>query len=146
MNDQITIKPIGIIETPFKTRKDLNIAPYKPEAPYNDPNTTGTVHIFEDYIEGIADIKPGSYAMLIFHFNQSKDYKLTTESPRFNKPVGVFSTRSPNRPNGIGVSVVQFISIEGSKLVFQGVDMLDGTPLLDIKPYKHKTLVHKESL
>lgn len=80
--------------------------------------------------------------MLIFHFNKSEGYKLVTDSPSFEQPVGVFSTRSPNRPNGIGVTIVNLISISGSKLVFQGVDMLDGTPLLDIKPYGNKA-THK---
>ncbi|MEW9122397.1 MAG: tRNA (N6-threonylcarbamoyladenosine(37)-N6)-methyltransferase TrmO [Thermotaleaceae bacterium] len=142
MNEEIIIRPIGRIETQFKTREELNIPPYKAEAPYNDPNITGIVHVFEEYIDGIKDIEPGSSAMLIFHFNKSDGYKLITESPNFEKPVGVFSTRSPNRPNGIGVSVVKFISIEGSKLTFQGVDMLDGTPLLDIKPFGNK-IIHK---
>lgn len=135
MNEEIIIKPIGIIETQFKTREELSIPPYEANAPYNDPNITGVIHIFEEYLDGIKDIVPGSSAMLIFHFNKSQGYKLITKSPRFEEPIGVFSTRSPNRPNGIGVSVVKFISIDGSKLTFQGVDMLDGTPLLDIKPY-----------
>lgn len=142
MDKEIIIKPIGRIETQFKTREDLKIPPYKAEAPYNDPNITGVVHVFEEYREGIRDIKPGSSVMLIFHFNKSEGYKLVTDSPSFEQPVGVFSTRSPNRPNGIGVTIVNLISISGSKLVFQGVDMLDGTPLLDIKPYGNKA-THK---
>lgn len=139
MNKDIIIKPIGIIETPFKTREDLNIPPYKAEAPYNDPNVLGIAHVYKEYCEGIRDIKAASSAMLIFHFNQSYGYTLITKSPSFQEPVGVFSTRSPNRPNGIGVTIVKLISIENCKITFQGVDMLDGTPLLDIKPYKDKT-------
>lgn len=141
MKEEIIIRPIGKIETPFKTREDLNIPPYKPEAPYHDPKVTGTVHIYEEYLEGIANIEPGSYAMLVFYFDKSDGYKLTTKSHRSNKTVGVFSTRSPYRPNGIGISIVQFINIDGCNLTFRGVDMLDGTPLLDIKPYDGEKLI-----
>ena len=142
MSDKIIIKPIGRIETQYKTREDLKIPPYREEAPYNDPKITGRVHIYKEYREGIKDIKAGSSAMLIFHFNQSEGYKVISDSPSFKKPVGVFSTRSPNRPNGIGVSIVKIISLSESGFVFQGVDMLDGSPLLDIKPYGNK-LAHK---
>lgn len=142
MDEEIIIKPIGRIETQYKSREDLKIPPYKEEAPYNDPNITGTVHIYEEYHQGIKDIEAGSSAILIFHFNQSKGYKIITDSPSFEKPRGVFSTRSPNRPNGIGVSIVKIISVSNSGFVFQGVDMLDGSPLLDIKPYGNKA-AHK---
>lgn len=135
MKGKIIIKAIGRIETQFKNPEDLKIPPYKEDSPYNDPSIWGTLHIFEEYREGIKDLQAGSSAMLIFHFNKSKAYTMVTNSPSFEKPVGVFSTRSPNRPNGIGVTIVNIISIDDSKIVFQGVDMLDGTPLLDIKPY-----------
>lgn len=138
MTKEIVMKPIGVIETPFKTREDLNIPPFKPEAPCHDSSITGVVHVFEEYCEGLANIEPGSYAMLIFYFHRSEGYKMTTKSPRFEEPVGVFSTRSPHRPNGIGVSIVQIIDVDGCNLKFWGVDMLDGTPLLDIKPYNKK--------
>lgn len=135
MTDVISMKLIGRIETPFKTREDLKVPPFDPRAPYHDPDIIGTVRLFEEYAQGAADIKPGAYAMLIFYFDRSQGYNLTTRSPRYEEPVGVFSTRSPNRPNGIGLSIVQFLSIDGCILTFRGVDMLDGTPLLDIKPY-----------
>lgn len=138
MIKEIVIKPIGKIETPFKSKEDLKIPPFKPEAPYHDPKVTGTLHIFDEYLEGIADIKPNSKAILIFYFDRAEGYDLTSNPSHFHKPRGVFSTRSPRRPNGLGISVVEFISIEGSKITFTGVDMLDGTPLLDIKPYDVK--------
>ncbi len=134
MSVEIIFRPIGWIETRYKTVEDLNIPSHKKDAPYNNPDITGIVHLHNEYCEGIRDIKAGASAMLIFHFNQSKGYVLITSSPSFEKPVGVFSTRSPNRPNGIGVSIVKIISVAESEIVFQGVDMLDGTPLLDIKP------------
>lgn len=135
MTKEIIVKPIGRILTPFKSRDDLKIPPFKPESPYNDPGVTGVAEVYEEYCEGIADIEPNSKAMLIFHFDKSTDYKLTVEAAHFDKPRGVFSTRSPNRPNGIGVTIVDIISVDKCRIVFSGVDMLDNTPLLDIKPY-----------
>lgn len=72
--------------------------------------------------------------ILLFYFHKSEGYNLTTLSRKSNKIMGVFSTRSPNRPNGIGMSIVRFIKKENNRLIFEGVDMLDGTPVLDIKP------------
>lgn len=138
MSKNIILKPIGIILTPFKKRTDLNIPPYKPEAPYYDPHITGIARVFEEYKDGLINVNPGSYAMLLFHFDRSEGYELINKSPRFENPVGVFSTRSPRRPNGIGVSIVKFLSIHNCNLTFRGVDMLDGSPLLDIKPYNGK--------
>ena len=134
---EMILKPIGRIETPFQTPGDFRVPPYHPQSPYRDPDVTGTVHILEEYREGLAGIQPGSCALLIFYFNQSKGYRLTTSSPRLEGKVGVFSTRSPHRPNSIGVTVVRFLEVDGCNLTFRGVDMLNGTPLLDIKPYSH---------
>ena len=135
MSKEIILKPIGFIESPFKTREDLCIPPYDPKAPCHDPNVKGIVHIFEEFSDGLLGITPGSSAMLMFFFHRSKGYNLISKSPRFKEPTGVFSTRSPRRPNGIGISVVTFTAVEGCQLTFHGVDMLDGSPLLDIKPY-----------
>ncbi|NLN98340.1 MAG: SAM-dependent methyltransferase [Eubacteriaceae bacterium] len=131
---EIMVKPIGYIETDYKTVEDLNIPPFKEESPYHNADITGTIHMHDEYVAGIKDIQPGSSAMLVFYFNQSEDYQLVAPSPISEKPIGVFSTRSPHRPNGIGVTIVHIIQIFDNKITFQGVDMLDGTPLLDIKP------------
>lgn len=135
MYTDIVVKRIGIIETPFKNSTDLTIPPWKPESPYHNPDIHGKVHLFGCYREGAKDIKPLSYYMLVFHFDRSEGYNLTTMSSREGVPMGIFSTRSPHRPNSIGISIVQVVSVEEEALVFRGVDMLDGTPLLDIKPY-----------
>lgn len=132
---EITIKPIGYIQTPFRDRRELNIPPFMPEAPYHDPNVYGVLHVNEEYCAAIADIKPDTYGVVVFYFDQSQGYSLTTHSARDGKEVGVFSTRSPRRPNGIGISIVKFLSVDGCDIKFLGVDMFDGTPLLDIKPY-----------
>lgn len=132
---EIMMQPIGVIRTPFKTREDLRLPPCHPDAPYHDPTVRGSIEVFPEFCDGIKDIEPGSYGMLLFHFDQSTSYKLITHSHGQNRDnVGVFSTRSPNRPNGIGSSIVKFLKVEGCTITFQGVDMLDGTPLLDIKP------------
>lgn len=132
----IIMKPIGVIRTPFLTGEDLRLPPCHPDSPYHNPEVTGVIEIDLEYCDGIKDIEAGSYALVLFHFNQSKGYKLITHSHGQNRDnVGVFSTRSPNRPNGIGTTIVKFLEVDGCRLVFQGVDMLDGTPLLDIKPH-----------
>ena len=137
---EITMKPIGTIQTPFKDRQALNIPPFRREAPYHDPNMRGVLHVHEEYREGIADIEPGTYGLVVFYFDRSDGYTLTTRSARDDRQKGVFSTRSPNRPNGIGVSIVKFLAVNGCEIEFLGVDMLDGTPLLDIKPYTGENL------
>ncbi len=136
----MSIKPIGYIETPYKNRTELSVPPFKPESPYRNPEVHGTLHIFNEYGDGLKGVEPGSYGMIIFHFNQSKGYELITRSARLETETGVFSTRSPNRPNGIGVTVVKYLSINGCDIEFSGVDMLDGTPILDIKPYSGEQL------
>ncbi|KUG03688.1 hypothetical protein ASZ90_018935 [hydrocarbon metagenome] len=75
--------------------------------------------------------------MVLFHFDRSSRYDLVVERPRGGRsgPRGVFATRSPHRPNGIGLSIVELLRVEGNRLVIKGVDMLDATPVLDIKPY-----------
>lgn len=138
MNKEITFKYIGRIKTPFKTREELKFPPFMKEAPYHDPNIHGVLQLDEEFKEGIRDLKPGSSAMVLFHFDRSDGYSLITNSPSFDGPVGVFSTRSPNRPNGIGVTIINIISVSDREILFQGVDMLDDTPLLDIKPFGNK--------
>ncbi len=89
-----------------------------PPSPRRDPNVTGTVHIFGKYWEGIVGIQPDSCALLLFQFNQSKGPDHHT--PRLEGEAGVFSTRSPHRPNSIGVTAVRFLEVEGCKLTFRG--------------------------
>lgn len=129
---EILMKPIGYIRSPYK---DKTAAPKQSTL---SQGTTAAIEILEEYKEGIADIKEGEYGIVLFYFHKSEGYKLTTLSAKSNKIMGVFSTRSPNRPNGIGMSIVRFIKKENNRLIFKGVDMLDGTPVLDIKPYSRE--------
>ncbi len=129
---EILMKPIGYIQSPHKEKSAV------PKQGILSPESIAVIEIFEEYKEGIADIKEGEYGVVLFHFHKSEGYQLTTLSRRNNQRMGVFSTRSPNRPNGIGMSIVRFVKKEGRCLTFEGVDMLDGTPVLDIKPYSRE--------
>ncbi len=128
MNETI-YKPIGTIHSPFKEPRDTPIQPlFAKEA-------EGTVDIFSEYAEGLTDIEGFSHIILIYHFHLSKDFSLMVKPYLDDRFHGLFATRAPARPNPIGISVVRLIKVEGEKLYIQDVDIIDGTPLLDIKPY-----------
>lgn len=126
---EINMSPIGYIRSPFKEKNEI------PKQSIFAEDKKANIEILEEYKEGIQDIKEDSYGVVLFNFHKSKGYTLRTVSHKTGEWMGVFSTRSPNRPNGIGMSIVKFTKIEGNIIEFQGVDMVDGTPVLDIKPY-----------
>jgi tRNA-Thr(GGU) m(6)t(6)A37 methyltransferase TsaA len=126
---EITMKPIGYIESEFKDKKDI------PHQSVYYRGKKAIIKMLDDYKEGIVDIKAGSYGVILFYFHESKGYTLKETYCETGEKKGVFSLRSPNRPNGIGMSIVKFTKIEDDIIEFEGVDMLDGTPVLDIKPY-----------
>ena len=95
----------------------------------------GTVEIKEEFSEGLQDLERFSHVILFYHFHKSEGYSLTVIPFLDNEPHGLFTTRAPRRPNGIGMSVVKLTGIENNILQIENVDILDGTPLLDIKPY-----------
>ena len=117
------------------------------ESPYNETNKVpkglgakhdadGTLHILSEFAEGLADIDGFSHLYVLWEFDRVEGYELTARPPADEKrPHGVFATRSPLRPNPIGLTVVELLSRDGTLLRVRGVDMLDGTPILDIKPY-----------
>ncbi len=125
----IVFHPIGYIHSPYKENKEA------PRQGVMDLDTTAVLELLPAFAEGARDIEAGSYGMIFFYFHQSHDYDLVTIARGIMEERGVFSTRSPRRPNGIGLSIVKFTKVEGNGLEFSGVDMLDGTPVLDIKPY-----------
>ena len=127
--DVIKYKPIGIIHSPFKEPKGT------PIQPTGARNIDATVELFPEYVEGLKDLEGFSHIILIYHFHLSKKSLLKIKPFMDNQIHGVFSTRAPSRPNPIGISVVRLVMIEGSILYIQDVDIVDGTPLLDIKPY-----------
>jgi tRNA (adenine37-N6)-methyltransferase len=125
----IELKPIGIIHSPFKERTGMPIQPAAAAG------VKGTVEVFEEYRAGLKDLDGFSHVILLYHFHRSEGFDLHTVPFMDTEPRGVFATRAPRRPNPIGLSVVQLEKIEGGVLHIANVDILDGTPLLDIKPY-----------
>ena len=127
--DDIKYKPIGTIHSPFKEPKGTPIQP--PAA----KGIKGTVEIFPEYAEGLRDIEGFSHIILLYHFHLSKPSGLIVKPYMDSEAHGVFAMRGPSRPNPVGMSVVYLVKVEGNTLHIQDVDIVDGTPLLDIKPY-----------
>ena len=125
----IELKPIGTIHTPFKKRKGM------PIQPAGAAGVKGTVEVLEEYRAGLKDLDGFSHVILIYHFHMTKTYELIVKPFMDDTLRGVFATRAPTRPNPIGISIVRLKGIEGSVVHLGKIDILDGTPLLDIKPY-----------
>jgi len=125
----IKFEPIGIINTPHKTKEGMPIQSISAKG------IKGRIELKEEFLDGLLDLDGFSHIYLIYHFHKSVGYKLQVMPFLDDKLHGVFSTRAPKRPNAIGMSVVKLTSIKGNILEIENVDMLDGTPLLDIKPY-----------
>ena len=129
MRKEIKLKPIGIIHTPYKEPKGIPIqGKFK-------KGVKGLIRLFPEYRAGLKDIDGFSHLILIYYFNRSKEERLVGKPFLEDKEHGVFAIRSPHRPNHIGFSIVKLEKVEGNTVTFSEVDMLDGTPLLDIKPY-----------
>ena len=118
-----------LIRSPFKTLDNMPIQPAGAEG------VEGLVELRPEYQDGLMDLDGFSHIVLIYHFHQSDGYSLTVVPYLDDTSRGLFSTRAPRRPNPIGLSVVKLNSVEGPVLKIENVDVLDGTPLLDIKPY-----------
>ncbi len=128
----INFEAIGYIKAEYITRKGT------PSQGQNSTDSHGTIVIRDKYIEGIQGFKPGDQITVIFNFHKSTGYKLTIVPHQRDTPTGVFATRSPNRPNGVGITIVEITKVEDANIEFIGADMLDGTPVIDIKPYLPK--------
>lgn len=126
---RIEFSPIGTINTPFKEPKGTPIQPRRSEG------AAGTITILPEYVDGLADLDGFSHIVLLYHLHLSKGFKLKVVPFLDTVKRGLFATRAPRRPNPIGLSVVRLEKIEGAVLHIRDVDMVDGTPLLDIKPY-----------
>ncbi len=125
----ITFKPIGVVHSPFKQPEGT---PVQPKAAQG---VKGTVEIWPEYAEGLDGLSGFSHIILLFHCHLSKPFRLKVKPFLDDEKHGVFATRAPSRPNSIGLSVVQLVSVDGAILHIQNVDVVDGTPLLDVKPY-----------
>jgi tRNA-Thr(GGU) m(6)t(6)A37 methyltransferase TsaA len=129
MDAQITYTPIGTIQSPFT---DISGMPIQPAGAQG---VRGTVVIFGEYAEGLSDLNGFSRIILIYAFHKCASRQLTVTPFLDTITHGIFATRAPCRPNAIGISIVRLVSVNGCELVIEDVDILDGTPLLDIKPY-----------
>ena len=125
---EFIMQPVGIIHSPF-TEKD------KTPIQASRSQTIGQVEIYPEFADGLKDIEALSHIYLLYAFHESLGYKLQVKPFLDNQEHGIFATRYPYRPNPIGLSVVKLLSCENNILTVEGVDVLDGTPLLDIKPY-----------
>ena len=123
----LKLKPIGVIHSPY----------HAGQVPYQGcgREEIGEVEVFEQFAEGLKDIEGFSHIVLIYWFHKSRGYSLMVRTPWDTTPHGLFTTRSPNRPCPLGLSVVRLVAREGNTLKVKGLDAIDGTPLLDIKPY-----------
>lgn len=127
--DSIIYQPIGVIRTPYLNIKDMPIQPSGAQ------NVRGELVIKPKFIEGLSDLDGFSHIFLIYHFHKVQSYELTVVPFMDEVTRGVFATRAPKRPNPIGISIVRLISVENNILTVENVDLLDGTPIIDIKPY-----------
>jgi len=127
--DEIKYKVIGVIHSPFREPRGTPIQPAAGKG------IEGTVEVFPEYTEGLKDIEGFSHIILVYHFHLSKKSSLKVQPYMDNKAHGVFAMRGPSRPNPIGISTVRLVRIKENILHIQDVDIIDGTPLLDIKPY-----------
>jgi tRNA (adenine37-N6)-methyltransferase len=124
-----TPQPIGFVRSPFQKTKEV------PKGLGAKHEAEGTLEILPEFEPGLTDIEGFSHLFVLWEFDHSQGFDLLGTPPSDNRPHGVFATRSPRRPNPIGLTVVELLRRDGRRLHVRGVDMLDGTPILDIKPY-----------
>ncbi len=124
-----SMQPIGYVKSPFTKTQDV------PRGLGAKHDTEGVLEILPEFETGLTDIEGFSHLILLWVFDRSGGYELMGTPPSDNRQHGVFATRSPYRPNPIGLTVLELFRREGPRLHVRGVDMLDGTPILDIKPY-----------
>ncbi|MGZ4778221.1 MAG: tRNA (N6-threonylcarbamoyladenosine(37)-N6)-methyltransferase TrmO [Thermoanaerobaculia bacterium] len=125
----LTMRPIGTVRSPYT---DTSAVPKGLGARHS---AEGVLEIDAEFEQGLLDIEGFSHLYVIWMFDRSEGFELVAHPPSDNRPHGVFATRSPLRPNPIALTVVELVRCEGRRLYVRGVDMLDGTPILDIKPY-----------
>jgi tRNA-Thr(GGU) m(6)t(6)A37 methyltransferase TsaA len=123
------MQPIGIIHSPFKNLRDMPIPPKGAAV------REGAIEVFDQFAEGLRDLDGFSHIYMLYTFHQAQRTELSVVPFMDTVARGVFATRSPLRPNHIGLSIVEMVKVTANIVIIRGVDVLDGTPLLDIKPY-----------
>jgi len=124
-----SMQPIGFVKSPYKEPRDV------PRGLGAKHEAEGELEVLPEFELGLTDIEGFSHLIVLWVFDRSGGYELMGMPPSDNRPHGVFATRSPRRPNPIGLTVVELVRREGARLQVRGIDMLEGTPILDIKPY-----------
>jgi tRNA-Thr(GGU) m(6)t(6)A37 methyltransferase TsaA len=124
-----SMQPIGYVRSPYTATKDI------PKGLGAKHEVDGVLEVLPEFAAGLKDIEGFSHLFVIWAFHRSEGFSLEGGTPIDGRPHGVFATRSPQRPNPIGLTVVELLGRDGAILRVRGVDMLDGTPILDIKPY-----------
>jgi tRNA (adenine37-N6)-methyltransferase len=122
-------RPIGFVITPYKGTSEV------PKGLGAKHEAEGVLKILPELVPGLTDIEGFSHLIILWEFDRAEGFELLGTPPSDDRPHGVFATRSPRRPNPIGMTVVQLLRRDATELHVRGVDMLDGTPILDIKPY-----------
>jgi tRNA-Thr(GGU) m(6)t(6)A37 methyltransferase TsaA len=125
----ITLEPIGVVRSPYADKAQI------PKGPGARHDAEGTLDIRPDLEAGLTDIEGFSHLYVVWIFDRAEGCDLLSCPPTDDRPHGVFATRAPRRPNPIGLTVVRLLRREGATLHVRGLDMLDGTPIVDIKPY-----------
>jgi len=123
------MRPVGFVRSPFTETAQI------PKGLGAEHATEGVLEILPELEPGLLDIEGFSHLIVIWVFHESKGYELSGKPPTDDRPHGVFATRSPRRPNPIGLTVVELLRRDGARLHVRGLDMLDKTPILDVKPY-----------
>lgn len=124
-----TFRPVGFVRSPYKDTQEI------PKGLGTKHEAEGVLEILPEFEVGLTDIEGFSHLILIWAFDRSQGFALLGKPPSDDREHGVFATRSPRRPNPIGLTVVELLRRDGSRLHVRGIDMLDATPILDIKPY-----------
>jgi len=127
--EQIIMRPIGVIHSPYKESKDMPI-----QGTFDD-KVEAWLELKDEYVNGLKDLDGFSHAIIIYYFHKSNREDIEGKPFLEQDKHGIFAIRSPHRPNHIGFSIIKLKSIKANKVYFTEVDVLDGTPLLDIKPY-----------
>ncbi|HWY70389.1 MAG TPA: tRNA (N6-threonylcarbamoyladenosine(37)-N6)-methyltransferase TrmO [Terriglobales bacterium] len=124
-----TSRSIGFVRSPYQNTSEV------PKGPGAKHDADGVLDILSEFEPGLTDIEGFSHLIVLWEFDRSRDFELFASPPFDTRPHGVFATRSPRRPNPIGLTVVELRRRNGVELHVNGVDMIDNTPILDIKPY-----------
>ena len=130
------LKPIGIVHSPYKTRAD---------APRQGGDKISEIEIHKEYEDGLKDIEGFSHIHIIYWLHDSKGFSLSVTTPWDTQPHGLFATRSPNRPNPVGYAAVELLERNGNILTVRGLDAIEETPVIDIKPYIAKVDARPDS-